>query len=133
MYEEFRKKIEPEFGPQVHNWSDLEITRIMTIRNSDAYKTTVANQAERQRDARMAENATRARIKAKLQEGATEAAEELSARRESMLGAWIGNGGTEEEFEAAWPSIRGDILKDRALRREDERERSARLAAREAF
>lgn len=102
MHEEYRKKLEGEYGPQVHQWTDREITRIMVSRSDPSKYEDYRKEFE-------------------------------GRRRAAMLDAWLRDGGTEREFEREWPSIRTEILRDRALAHEDERERSARVAAREVF
>lgn len=102
--EEIRGELEGEFGPQVHDWTDATISRIARVRASVAGA-----------------------------DGATGASEELEGRREAMLAAWKQDGGTEAEFAREWPGMRADIIRERARRREDERDRSAEAAARGAF
>lgn len=132
MYEEQREKLRGEF-PDVMSWSDEAVNRLLHVRNSPAYRQTVAEQREAGRQQQQAQEQERARIKAKLQESATVAAEQLTAHRESMLGAWLRDGGTEAEFNQEWPEIRAGILKDRARQRDAEYERSARSFYRGIF
>jgi hypothetical protein len=52
--------------------------------------------------------------------------------KDSTLHSWVASGGSEEEFEQEWPTLRREMLRQRTL----EREESARAAgglARGAF
>ena len=86
---------------------------------------TLAHQA-RQAAEREAERAQfeqrRAERQARIEAEESAQAEKERAQRESLLrrtslAAWLADGGTEADFNTAWPSLFADILRQKAVER----------------
>ena len=80
----------------------------------------LAEEASKRREAEAAEKRRReAERDAKLrrsQEEKAKAEEEHTKR--AMFNTWVANGGSPEEFEAAWPNLRREMLTQRTLEEE---------------
>ena len=103
------------------------------MKDRPGYRAALAQHEERERAARMAQDATKQRIEGKLQATSGVERERLGMVREQRLIQWIRDGGDEASFNEAWPSIRGDILRDKGAEREQDFRLGQRNHYREVF
>jgi len=69
-------------------------------------------QAEKEKEQRARERAVQEELREKQEEREQE-------MKESVLYSWVASGGSEEDFEGAWPSLKVEMLKQRTLEAEE--------------
>jgi len=69
-------------------------------------------QAEKEKEQRAKERAVEKELKEKQEKREQE-------MRDSALHSWVASGGSEEDFEEAWPSLKVEMLKRRTLEAEE--------------
>lgn len=83
---------------------------------------------------REAEAVEKRRQEARLAQAEAERQRKKAERMKAeVFGSWTANGGTAEEFEAAWPQMRAEMLKQRTIEQDVRAREEMRAHTRSAF